>query len=149
MHRTREKHASTRLVDYRIEICIKKNQFELYQMQTQERQPNPPTDRRPTPRRSWCTCVPIHPYQSRLFRALWREVPTKYLEKMVLLLHLPDNQSGTHRSCTVIGHRVISSCSVKIHCKTWLHGHHYQWHWNKLRWSMQWAKSIYERVGQS
>ena len=38
----------------------------------------------------------------------------------MLPLHLPDNESSTHRSYTVIGHRVMSSCSEKIHCKTWL-----------------------------
>ena len=36
---------------------------------------------------------------------------------MVLPLNLPDNQSSTHRSCTVIGHRLMSSCSEKIHCR--------------------------------
>ena len=54
------------------------------------------------------------------------EVPTTYLEEMVLSLHLPDNQSSTHRSHTIIGHRVMSSCSDKIHCKTWLPEHHHQ-----------------------
>ena len=39
-HRIQKKHASTRVLDHRIEKCIKKNQIEMYQMQTQKRQSN-------------------------------------------------------------------------------------------------------------
>ena len=42
--RVREKHAATRILNHRAEKSIKKNQVEMHQMQTQERQPNPPTD---------------------------------------------------------------------------------------------------------
>ena len=45
-----EKHAPTRILDHRAEKCIKENQVEMHQMQTQERQPNSPTDGRSTPR---------------------------------------------------------------------------------------------------
>ena len=74
------------------------NYVGMYQMQTEERQPNPPTDGRPTLRTTWWTCVPIHPYWSLILRSLWSEVPTTYLEVMVLHLHLSDNQSSAHRS---------------------------------------------------
>ena len=37
-------------MDHRIRKSIKKIQVEMHQMQTQERQSNPPTDGRPTPR---------------------------------------------------------------------------------------------------
>ena len=46
-------------------------------------------------------------------------------------------------------HRVMSSCSDKIHCKTRLPKHHHHWQRNKLRLSSQWAESFHERVGQS
>ena len=39
-------------------------------MQTQKRQPDSPTDGRSNPRMTWWTCVPIHPYPSRLLRTL-------------------------------------------------------------------------------
>ena len=66
------------------------------------------------------------PYRSRLLPTLRSQVPTKYHEEMVLPRHWPDNESSAHRSCTVIGHRVMSSCSDKIHCKSWLPQHHHQ-----------------------
>ena len=39
-----EKHASTKVLDHRIEKCIKENEVRMYQMQTQKRQPNSSTD---------------------------------------------------------------------------------------------------------
>ena len=116
----REKHAPTRILDHWTTKCITKNQVKMYQMQTLERQPNPPTDGGPAPRATWWACYPIHPYRSWLLRTHRNEVPTKYLEEMVLPLHVSNNKSSTHRSCTVIGHRVMSSCSDKIHRTTWL-----------------------------
>ena len=41
-------------------------------------------------------------------------------------LFTSNNESSSHRSRTVIGHRVTSSCSDKIHCKTWLPKNHHQ-----------------------
>ena len=121
----------------------------MCKMSEQERQPNSPTGGRPTPRTIWWTCVPIHPYRSRLLRILWNYVPTRYLEETVLSLHLPNNHSSTHQIITVIGHRVTSSCSDNIHCKTWLPKHHQQWQRNEFSWSNQRVESIHEQVGNS
>ena len=85
-----------------------------------------------TQRSAWWTCVPIHPYRSRLLRTLWSEVPTTYFEEMVLPLHLSNNESTAHRSHLV--HRVMSSCNDKVHCKTCLPEHHNQWQRNEFRW---------------
>ena len=139
-HRICEKHAMW-------ETCFK-NQVELYQTQTQKCQPNSPTDGRSTQRMAWWTCVQIHPYRSWLLRTHRSEVPTTYLEEIVLPLYLRDNESRTHRSHTVIGHRVMSSCCDKIHCKTWLPKYHHQRQRNKFRWSSQRVESFHERVGQ-
>ena len=118
-------------------------------MQTQERQPNPTNDGGPAPRATWWACYPIHPYRGWLLRTLWKEIPTTYLEEMVLPLHLSNNKSSTHRSWTVIGHQVMSSCSDKIHRTTWLPKYHHQRQRNKLRWSSQGTESILGRVGQN
>ena len=124
-----EKHASTRVLDHRIKKCIKEDQVEMYQMQTQRRQSDSPTDGGSTPRTTWWTCVPIHSYRSRLLWTLRNQISTTYPEEMVLPLHLPDNERSSHRSRTIIGHRVMSSCCDKIHCKTWLPKYHHQWQW--------------------
>ena len=120
-HRIRQKQDSTKILDRRVEKCIKKNQVEMYQMLTQKRQPNPTTDGGSTQRTAWWTCVPIHPYRSRLLRTLWSE--------------------RVRSSFEVKGSR--------IHCRTWLPEHHHQWQRNKLRWSSHWAESFHERVGQN
>ena len=67
-HRVRKKHSSTWVLDCSIAKRIKKNQVEMYQMQTQERQPNPPIYGRPTPRTTRWTCVLICPYRCWLLR---------------------------------------------------------------------------------
>ena len=77
-------------------------------------------------RTTWWTCVLIYPCRSWLLRTFWSLVPTTYLEKVVLPLYLPDNESSRHRSRTVIGHRVMSSCCDNIHCKAWLPKYHHQ-----------------------
>ena len=118
-------------------------------MQTQKRQPNSSSDGGSTPRMTWWTCFTIHSYRRRLLRTLRSQVSKTYHEEMVLPLHLPDNQSSTHWSSTIIGHPVMSGCSDKIHCESWLPEHHHQRKWSKLRWSSQWAENIHERVGQS
>ncbi|XP_075241733.1 uncharacterized protein LOC142336705 [Convolutriloba macropyga] len=74
----------------------------------------------------WCQENEREPEQSLLLRTNRIEVPTTYLEEMVLPLHLSNNKSSTHRSCTVIGLRVMSSCSDKIHLTPWLSKHHHQ-----------------------
>ena len=63
--------------------------------------------------------------------------------------HLSNNKSSTHRSCTVIGHLIMSSCSEKIDCKTWQPEHHHEWQENEFRWSSQQAESFHWQVGQS
>ena len=55
---------------------------------------------------------------------------------------------AVHIEVAVIGHRVMSSCCDKIHCKTWLPKHHHQQQRKKIRWSSQRAESIHERVGK-
>ena len=90
----------------------------------------------------------VCPFTS-LYGILRIQVPMTYHEEMVLPLHLSNNQSSTHCSCTVIRHRVVSSCCRKSHCKTCLPEHHHQWLQNKIRWSSQWAENFYEWVGQS
>ena len=44
------KYSPTRVLDCWIGECIENNRVEMYQMQTQEGQPNPPTNGGPTPR---------------------------------------------------------------------------------------------------
>ena len=46
-------------LDCWIAICITKQQFEMYQMQTQESQPNPPTNCGPSPKATSLTCFLI------------------------------------------------------------------------------------------
>ena len=75
------------------------------------------------------------------------EHPTKYLEKMLVPLHLSNDESRAHQSRTLIGHRVMSSCSDKIHYKTWQPSYRHQRQRNKSCWSSQRAESIHERVG--
>ena len=74
---------------------------------------------------------------------------TTYLEKMVLPLLLSNNESRAHRSRTVVGHRVLSSCRDKIHCRTWLPKYRNHWQRKKIRLSSRRAEDIHEWVGQS
>ena len=80
--------------------CVRKNQIEMYQMQTQEGQPYPSTDGRFT---TWWTWVPIHPYLRWLRWAVWNQIPTTYIEEVVLLL-VSNYKSSKQRSYTVIGY---------------------------------------------
>ena len=50
-----------------METHIKKNQVEMYQMQTWERQPNPQTAGGPSPRTTWRNCCNIHQYRVDYF----------------------------------------------------------------------------------
>ena len=133
----------------RLRNALRKIKSRCFKWRHTKRQPNPPTDGRPTPRTTWWTCVPIHSYRCRLFRALWSEVYSTYLEKVVLPLYLPDNENSTHRSRTVIGHRVLSNCCDKFHCRTWVPKYHHQRQRNKFCWSSQRAENIHEREGIS
>ena len=60
-----------------------------------------------------------------------------------------NNECSTHRSSTIIGHRLMSSCSDKIHCETWLLKYHHQRQRNKFRRSSQRVEITHERVRQS
>ena len=55
-----------------VKNAIQKKQVKMYQMQTQERQPNSPTD----------GGVPIHSYRSQLLRTLLSQVSTTYHEEI-------------------------------------------------------------------
>ena len=118
-------------------------------MQTHERQSNSSTEGGSTQTTTWWTCVPINFYQCPTTSEPLKKVPTTYLEEMVLPLHLTDNQNSAHWSRTVIGHRVMSSCTEKIHRITWLPKYHHQRQWNNFCWNSQRAENFHERVGQS
>ena len=75
---------------------IKKNQINMYQKETQERQRNPPTDGGPTSRTTWWTCFPIHPNWSQLIRIHRSEVSRRIIEEMLLPLHLSNSERAVH-----------------------------------------------------
>ena len=72
-----------------------------------------------------------------------------YFEEMVLPLSLSNNNSSTLWNCTVVGHRVMSSCSFKSQCKTWLPKYHHQWQRRKFHWSSQGTEGNSGRMRQS
>ena len=143
-----EKHAVTKVLVHWIKKCFTENKVEMYEMQTQKRQPESSTDGTTTTRTTWWICVRIPSYRRPILRTFRSQVPMTYFEEMRLPLQLSNNERSAHRSRTVIVHRVMPSCSDTIHCKTLLSKHNHQWQQNKLRSSSQWVESIDERVGQ-
>ena len=85
-----------------------------------------------TSRTTWWTNFLIQPNWSGLLRKHRSKVPTTHFEKMVLPLHLSNNESSAHRSRTVIGHRLMSNCTNKSYCLTWLPKYNHHWQRYKL-----------------